>query len=193
MSMSTTTKKLEEVLYDWAFSLIPSRVVIISNQVDGNSPNEPYISIRLTQSPTSQNPEVTLSDNGELETISQRCLFTVNVECVGDEAFQDAKSACIVLASSLYSANRYLDLWTVSGLGGVATGPQSLTTATLATNRSRWQFQYTLYAVIDNSFTGQYFDNLELKVIDGDTDTILLDVEIDGKNPPTEGNCNGNE
>lgn len=191
MSILTTTSEILDTLYDWAVQVIPNREVIISNSVDGGVPNCPYIALRLTQSPTSQNSIVKLSDDGETESIIQQCVFTVNVDCVGDEEERSAHAANLQLASSLYSSHRYQDLWKISGFGGVTIGPQSLTTATLATNRSRWQFQYTIYAQIDTQSEGQYFESAPLKVIEGTEPNIIFEGTIDGDNKPPIGECNG--
>jgi hypothetical protein len=139
--LTTTISTLNDTIYDWIFSVLPGRECIIKNNVDDAAPNRPYVMFSLANDQTFSKPVIVRTHEPNetvTESIYFRNLFTVSIQVVGNDGPEHSCLADInLLAASIWSQQRYLDLWKISGLGGISTQPQNITSAAYGVNRIR--------------------------------------------------------
>ena len=191
--LTTTISTLNDTIYDWIFSVLPGRECIIKNNVDDAAPNRPYVMFSLTNDQTFSKPvieRVHEPNETVTESIYFRNLFTVSIQVVGNDGPDHSCLADInLLAASIWSQQRYLDLWQISGLGGISIQPQNITSAAYGVNRTRWQMEFTLYAnTRADTVDVDYMDKVPTEIIDGGNDTIIYNGDL--ADNPNDYGCN---
>lgn len=186
--LTTTINDINDKIYDWIVSILPDRTCIVKNNTDDAAPNRPYVMFDLQNDQTFSKPIVGINED-LTEFIYQRNLFTVSIQVVGNG---DANHSCLddinQLSASIWSQQRYLDLWRISGLGGISIQPQNITSAAYGVNRTRWQMQFTLYAnTRADTVNVDYIDKVPTEVINGENNDIIYSGEL-GDN--TNDGCN---
>lgn len=164
--MSTTLSDLEDAIFEW-LETITGREIVRSDHDEGHLPKEPYCSFRINETKPLDHPVAVLSTDGLTETIEQMSEIKVKIVLLGGAA-----SAVINrVIASMWAADRNVDLWAISGLGGF-TNPLDLTSLETGAMRQRWETTLTLYTTLSEDFTGQFQEVFELSVVETDKGLI---------------------
>jgi hypothetical protein len=174
--MATPTfDDIQDVLYTWANS-VTGKPVVWADDAQLGEERTPYIKLRIQEIESPSNQNVTLSADGLTEHITNPSSFTLDVDVYGSGADQDS----LRLIRSLYSADRYLDLWTILGYGNT-TKPENLTFLETGARKPRYFFRILFYATIQEDFVSSYFDQTQISI--DNTQREFTDIINGGEDP----------
>lgn len=156
-----TFDELRDALLSWVAD-ISGLVALLANSGDGEAPRPrtPYVEVFIDSNevPTSQYESID-QDTGIVETVSAQTYLSVTLNVYGGNAMQVASRLC----RSLYSAQRYVDLWKVCGLGGVES-VVDLTALERGALKQRAEIKLMLYCVLYDTFDSDYFDSVPYSI-----------------------------
>lgn len=158
MAQSTTITDLRDEFIAWVNS-ITSRPVVLANSGQGPKSRVSYgeIFISAYDAPTTQ--VITYSEDGETETVSSLDLLTIQINLYGDNPLRDASK----LQHSLFSADRYLDLWQICGLSGI-TSIQDLTALETGAMKQRVLLEFRVYATLSDSVSADCIETVDIEL-----------------------------
>lgn len=160
--MSTTLSELEDAIHDW-LKIITGRETVRSNYDEQGLPITPYCAFRIKETVPMDHPTRTLSGDGLTETIEVMNQVKINITLLGGEA----SAAINKVIASAWAANRNIDLWVISGMGGFS-NPLDLTSLETGAMRQRWEATLTLYTTLAESFAGEFQEVFELSINETD-------------------------
>ena len=145
----------------------------------GPQPAAPYLSLSVRSCTPMQHDRVDVDPLDE--TVNTLHQIVIRLALRGGQAMTDAAR----LRGSLWSAQRWRDLWKIAGLGTV-TSIQNLSALETGRIRARAEFQLTLHAVITTTSTPEYFTAQYTDLYETDKDFVATVVATI---PPTPGDC----
>lgn len=173
----TTFNELRDTILTWCQD-ITTRDIVLANAGEGPKPGVPYIELMLNvhNTPTSQTES--LSEDGDVETVYAMSSVTAQLNFFGGNAMQDASR----LIRSLKSGRRFLDLWTICGLGSVQE-LRDLTFLETASRKQRAEVLILFYCIFSDDFVGEYADSVPITVLVDDTEVA---TELPGGENPRQ-------
>ena len=144
----TSLEALEHGLSTWAGS-VSRREVLIEGE-GGPPPASAYLAISLRSCSPMQRADVHIDPH--TETVNALHRLTWRFSLHGGPAMADATR----LLASLWSAQRWRDLWRIAGLGEVGR-LHNLAGLDIGRWRARVEFQLTLHAVLHLQSTAEFF------------------------------------
>lgn len=163
-----TLDQIRDVFLTWGTN-ITGRVAFLASLSEDGKPATPYFTVYLAGMQPSTPQNVELSVDGLTETINSLDIMRLTINTIGGEAMQDASR----LLRSLFSSQRFLDLWTICGYTSVteATDLSFLETGTM---RQRAQFTINIQARVGDTFVVSSFDALDLTITaNGDDQKVV--------------------
>ena len=155
----TTLETLQTAVVAWC-GAVTRRETIVEDE-GGPPPAAPYLSLSVRSFTPMQRDRVEVGQ--QAETISTLHQITFRLALRGGAAMADAAR----LRGSLWSAQRWRDLWPISGLGAV-TAIQNLSALETGRIRARAEFQLTLHAVITTASSPEYFTTQRIDLYETD-------------------------
>ncbi len=159
----TTLEALQARLVAWAVS-ISGREVVVEDE-GGPQPAAPFVSLSLRRCTPFEHDRVGVSR--ETERVSTLCQVRWRVTLFGGAALTDASR----LRASIWSAQRWWDLWLLSGLGSVSP-INNLSALETGRIRARAEFQLTLNAVLAWHTSPYYFTSQCIDLFEADLGLI---------------------
>lgn len=154
----TTLDNLRDVLLQWCFD-ITGRVLVLANSGQGPKPSEPYVEVFLSSYDTPTFQVAKLSGDGLTETVTSNTLMSVQLDLYGNNPMQDASK----LMRSLFSSQRFLDLWQISGLSGVDT-VSDLTAIETGAMKQRANLIFRVYCLLEDTFSSDFSETVPISV-----------------------------
>lgn len=173
----TTLEALEAEISAWC-AQVTGRETVIEDD-GGPQPAAPYLSLSVRSCTPMQHDRVEV--DRQAETISTLHHVAFRLALRGGQAMADAAR----LRASVWSAQRWRDLWKIAGLGAV-TAIQNLSALETGRIRARAEFQLTLHAVITTISAPEYFTTQKIDLYETDAGFVATVVTPIS---PTSGDC----
>lgn len=171
----TTLENLRDVLLQWCLD-ITGRVLVLANSGQGPKPSAPYVEVFLSSYDTPTFQVATLATDGLTETVKSNTLMSVQLDLYGNNPMQDASK----LMRSLYSSQRFLDLWQISGLSGVDT-VSDLTALETGAMKQRANLIFRIYCLLTDTFASDFAETVPITVDIPDLNST--EIVPGGENP----------
>lgn len=139
---------------------VTGREMLVEDE-GGPPPAAPYLSLSIRSCTPMQHDRVEMDQHTETVSTVYQVVFRLTLR--GGPAMADASR----LRASLWSAQRWRDLWRVAGLGAV-TPIHNLSALEAGRIRARAEFQLTLHAVITTHSIPEYFTTQHIDLYETD-------------------------
>lgn len=173
----TTLEALEAVISAWC-AQVTGRETVIEDD-GGPQPAAPYLTLSVRSCTPMQHDRVEVDQQAETIRTLHHVVFRLALR--GGQAMTDAAR----LRASVWSAQRWRDLWKIAGLGAV-TPIQNLSALETGRIHARAEFQLTLHVVIATTSAPEYFTSQQIDLYETDAGFVATVVATI---PPTPGDC----
>lgn len=165
----TTLETLQAAVLIWC-GAVTGRETVIEDE-GGPQPAAPYLSLSVRSCLPMQHDRVEVDQQAETIRTLHQIAFRLALR--GGAAMADAAR----LRASLWSAQRWRDLWPISGLGAV-TAIQNLSALETGRIRARAEFQLTLQAVITTASSPEYFTSQRIDLHETDQGFVATVIAL---------------
>lgn len=188
--MTTNYRELRNAIGQWCFNTT-GRTMRIAGSGEVEQPRVPYAVIWINEDASQGYPRTELSDDGLSYSVIHTAQYRIQVDVYGGTQDKSAMQDASLLRNSLYNpilfedsqSGQYKNLWEICGLLNTES-INDLSALETGIIKQRAQFVFNILAEMEDTFTSDYFDKVEVNIKRSQPDMDIETITVDANEQP---------